>query len=852
MHDESTSFNNYFWSKQDVIGAGATSIVYKAICNETGTYAAVKVFNDQAKLRSNTIQTRELDLLHKINHENVVKLIDKEESITPHKYSLKLIVMEYCNGGSLATLIEEPENMYGLQQDEFLLVLKHITSGMNELHKLKIVHRDIKPNNILLQILPTGEHVYKLSDFGAAREVEMEDDQFTSICGTEEYLFPDVYERALINRNIQRSFRAEIDLWSTGVTLYHVATGILPFRPLGGRTNRETMIKITRDKPSGYISGVQNPISHLIEYSERLPETCQLSKNLQNLLVPMLAGLMENSYENMWRFKEFFEHSSEICELKFVNVMNLDTCQIVEIPMRKSQTLNDLKIMIQKETKIDVNSQLIIFNNLLIESVVTETQLVDTYPIMDKQRPCVLFSLNSSLSCDNLEVVKPIPPISFKDRPKRTIDILGWSKETCGVIYYIKREIYLVTNIIELLKLSAIALKSYMPEMKLKNQNLLHNFKCSVKSLETKLSIMEKLEECAQKANISLVSSKNDRITNSDDYNNIKQHLSRYKDEISIYEGEINFLTDKLNETQNLEFLVQNSTSTNKWRNEADAYANTAQLIYNEFMQKKKELRYKTEQEKFETSKFTEFKINSVIRTKEEAVKLFQEVIIVNFYDFFLKFEKWMSDLIKLHNDIMSVHQKLIECDKALNTPYEFQRIDLLIDTKINSILEIILAKKMALERMEMNNANHNTNNNNHHLGSNRMLYSPATPPQTICSNSSSKNNSIEIRNGNTSSTSSSAIVSNFKDDNNNSNHILNNMISFKLAHVNLDSAMINLKDFKLHLNEITKAVDENIAQLKYLDEKMGHSASNSANTSATSQQFRQIHCVENLGNNNH
>jgi hypothetical protein len=42
---------------------------------------AVKVFNDQAKLRSNTIQTRELDLLHKINHVNVVKLIDKDESV---------------------------------------------------------------------------------------------------------------------------------------------------------------------------------------------------------------------------------------------------------------------------------------------------------------------------------------------------------------------------------------------------------------------------------------------------------------------------------------------------------------------------------------------------------------------------------------------------------------------------------------------------------------------------------------------------------------------------------------------------------------------------------------------------
>ena len=87
-----------------------------------------------------------------------------------------------------------------------------------------------------------------------------------------------MYERALINRNVQKSFRAEIDLWSTGVTLYHVATGMLPFRPVGGRANRETMMRITKDKPSGCISGVQSLIDLSIEYSNRLPETCQLSK----------------------------------------------------------------------------------------------------------------------------------------------------------------------------------------------------------------------------------------------------------------------------------------------------------------------------------------------------------------------------------------------------------------------------------------------------------------------------------------------------------------------------------------------------------------------------------------------
>ncbi len=145
----------------------------------------------------------------------------------------------------------------------------------------------------------------------------------------------------------------------------------------------------------------------------------------------MLAGLMENSYERMWRFRDFFEHSSEICDLKYINVMNLDTCQIVELPMRKSEKyekkkaaahpqflsnkvyqkfifrLKELKDLIKRETKIDINSQMIIFNNLLIDSLVTEQQPVENYPIMDKQHPCVLFSLNSSINGDNLEIIKP-------------------------------------------------------------------------------------------------------------------------------------------------------------------------------------------------------------------------------------------------------------------------------------------------------------------------------------------------------------------------------------------------------------------------------------------------------------
>lgn len=99
-----------------------------------------------------------------------------------------------------------------------------------------------------------------------------------------------------------------------------------------------------------------------------------------------------------------------------------------------------------------------------------------------------------------------------------------------------------------------------MPEMKLKNQNLLHNFKSRVKSLETKLNIIEKLEESLSKAGLSIASNRH-----AQPYESIKQDIRKFQDEILIYEREINCLTNKINGTENLEFLVQNSSQTSRW-----------------------------------------------------------------------------------------------------------------------------------------------------------------------------------------------------------------------------------------------------------------------------------------------
>ena len=74
--------------------------------------------------------------------------------------------------------------------------------------------------------------------------------------------------------------------------------------------------------------------------------------------------------------------------------------------MTKKKRLAGLKEKIEMETFIDKNSQLLIYNNLLLDSLVTEQQRIETYPTIDKEHPLVLFSLNNTLSCDNNNIIK--------------------------------------------------------------------------------------------------------------------------------------------------------------------------------------------------------------------------------------------------------------------------------------------------------------------------------------------------------------------------------------------------------------------------------------------------------------
>ncbi|XP_046969917.1 inhibitor of nuclear factor kappa-B kinase subunit epsilon [Vanessa cardui] len=383
---------NYVWCTTSVLGKGATGAVFQGVNKNNGEPVAVKTFNQISHMRPHEVQMREFEVLKKVKHENIVKLLAIEEEQDGRG---KVIVMELCTGGSLFNILDDPENTYGLQEHEFLLVLEHLTAGMKHLRDNNLVHRDLKPGNIMKFISEDGTTTYKLTDFGAARELQ-EEEQFVSLYGTEEYLHPDMYERAVLRKPIGKSFGATVDLWSIGVTLYHVATGQLPFRPYGGRKNKETMFYITTKKASGVISGTQTTENGPIEWCRELPSHCQLSVGLRKLVTPLLAGLLEVDPHRIWTFERFFSEVQTVTSTKAVHIFHVNKAASIKVFLKPEEKYEHLQTYICEQTSVVAESQILLYKDVLLLSEIDENTLGKNYPETTADVPLMLFNKNNN------------------------------------------------------------------------------------------------------------------------------------------------------------------------------------------------------------------------------------------------------------------------------------------------------------------------------------------------------------------------------------------------------------------------------------------------------------------------
>ncbi|KAJ2938139.1 hypothetical protein O0L34_g3712 [Tuta absoluta] len=426
---------NYVWCTTSVLGKGATGAVFQGVNKNNGEPVAVKTFNQLSHMRPHDVQMREFEVLKKVKHENIVKLLAIEEE---QEGRGKVIVMELCTGGSLFNILDDPENTYGLQETEFLLVLEHLTAGMKHLRDNNLVHRDLKPGNIMKFINDDGTTTYKLTDFGAARELQ-EEEQFVSLYGTEEYLHPDMYERAVLRKPVGKSFGATVDLWSIGVTLYHVATGQLPFRPYGGRRNKETMFYITTKKASGVISGTQTTENGPIDWARDLPSHCQLSVGLRKLVTPLLAGLLEVDPHRIWTFDRFFSEVQVATSTTPVHIFHVNKAASIKVFLKPDEKYEHLQTYICEQTSVVAESQILLYKDRLLLTELEDSTLGKSYPQTTAEEPLMLFNKNNN----NVNMPAEPDPPKFPVFPNivSVENDASQAKTACSVGHVIKRRV---------------------------------------------------------------------------------------------------------------------------------------------------------------------------------------------------------------------------------------------------------------------------------------------------------------------------------------------------------------------------------------------------------------------------
>jgi serine/threonine protein kinase len=252
----STFSHEYFLNKQiggyvvkDVLGRGGMGTVFRAVRLKDEMTSALKILppifsSDEGKVERFTKEARSA---MKLDHANIVRCYD-----VGVEGDINFIAMEYIEGKSVGDLIKEKR---ALKIEQSLRIIKEAAIGLGAAHERGIIHRDIKPDNILI----TNDNRIMVADFGLARDTEASSSLSGSgeIVGTPYYISPEQIDCLEVD--------SRADIYSLGATIYHLITGKHPFQ---GVTPMEVLLKHVNEKlipPVDRNPLIPNSVSRLIE-----------------------------------------------------------------------------------------------------------------------------------------------------------------------------------------------------------------------------------------------------------------------------------------------------------------------------------------------------------------------------------------------------------------------------------------------------------------------------------------------------------------------------------------------------------------------------------------------------------
>ncbi|MCW5808456.1 MAG: protein kinase, partial [Deltaproteobacteria bacterium] len=220
------------------LGSGAMGTVYRCDHVKVKRPFAVKVLSPSLTANPKHLRRfqREAELAGKLRHPNVVGVIDV--GATPE--GMHYLVMEYAEGPTLGHIIEQCAPM---TPHRVIELVRQMCAGLHHAHDAGMIHRDLKPDNVIVEASPTGEYTVRILDFGIAillEDAQLERDRLTTaglVLGTPEYMAPEHAMGATIDHRI--------DLFALGVIMYEMLTGKMPYEGSGVDVARANLMTPT-------------------------------------------------------------------------------------------------------------------------------------------------------------------------------------------------------------------------------------------------------------------------------------------------------------------------------------------------------------------------------------------------------------------------------------------------------------------------------------------------------------------------------------------------------------------------------------------------------------------------------
>ena len=270
------------------LGAGSFGHVYLVSHKITKAQYAIKAIDKRDKSNQNEKPyfRREIEVMYKIHHPNVVKLFGHFED---NNYCY--FIMEYIEKGNIYNLIPH-DGKKKLNTKIVASLIKDVISAVYYLHHMKpiIIHRDIKPENVLL-----GEGlVSKLTDFGWSNYMQ-EDEKRKTVCGTPIYLAPEIIK--------EEGHDEKVDIWCIGVLLFELITGNVPFQGNDLESLKENILHLRIAWPKDINTDAKNLIKKILKLDPgsriSLEEMLQhpfISKNFPNAINSLIKPGDQGEY----------------------------------------------------------------------------------------------------------------------------------------------------------------------------------------------------------------------------------------------------------------------------------------------------------------------------------------------------------------------------------------------------------------------------------------------------------------------------------------------------------------------------------------------------------------------------